>query len=119
MRASEMVLIEAEAYAQQGHEAKAAEVLKVLMTNRQPGWNKPTVNVEEVYLQRRIELWGEGFTYFDLKRLNKGIDRNYEGNNYPAGYKLTVPAHSVLWTYQIPLTEIQENFNISEDDQNP
>ncbi|HAE24870.1 MAG TPA: RagB/SusD family nutrient uptake outer membrane protein [Prevotellaceae bacterium] len=119
MRASEMVLIEAEAYAHQGQETQAAEVLKVLMTNRQPGWNKPTVNVEEVYLQRRIELWGEGFTYFDLKRLNKGIDRNYEGNNYPAGYKLTVPAHSVLWTYQIPLTEIQENFNISEDDQNP
>jgi len=119
MRASEMVLIEAEAYAHQNQGAKAAEVLKELMKNRQPDWNKSSVTVEDVYLQRRIELWGEGFTYFDLKRLNKGIDRSYEGNNYPAGWKLVVPAHDVRWTYQIPLTEIQENFNISEEDQNP
>ena len=119
MRASEMVLIEAEAYAHQNQGAKAAEVLKELMKNRQPDWNKSSVTVEDVYLQRRIELWAEGFTYFDLKRLNKGIDRSYEGNNYPAGWKLTVPAHDVRWTYQIPLTEIQENFNISEDEQNP
>jgi len=119
MRAAEMVLIEAEAYAHLNQNNKAAEVLKVLMANRQPDWNATSVTVEDVYLQRRIELWGEGFTFFDLKRLNKGIDRNYEGNNYPAGYKLTVPAHDVRWTYQIPLTEIQENFSISEDDQNP
>lgn len=119
MRASEMVLIEAEAYAHLGNGGKAAEVLKVLMAKRQPGWNENIVTVEDVYLQRRIELWGEGFSYFDLKRLNKGIDRSYEGNNYPAGWKLTVPAHDVRWTYQIPLTEIQENSHISEEDQNP
>lgn len=119
MRASEMILIEAEAYAHLNQGGKAAEVLKELMVNRQPEWNKAIVTVEDVYLQRRIELWGEGFSYFDLKRLNKGIDRSYEGNNYPAGWKLVVPAHDVRWTYQIPLTEIQENFNISEEDQNP
>lgn len=119
MRASEMVLIEAEAYAHLGQNDKAAQTLKVLMSNRQPDWNESSVTVEDVYLQRRIELWGEGFTFFDLKRLNKGIDRNYEGNNYPTGFALTVPAHSVLWTFQIPLREIQENFNISEDEQNP
>ncbi len=119
MRASEMILIEAEAYAHMNQGNKAAEVLKGLMKNRQPDWDQSSVTVEDVYLQRRIELWGEGFTFFDLKRLNKGIDRSYEGNNYPAGWKLVVPAHDVRWTYQIPLTEIQENFNISEDDQNP
>ena len=119
MRSSEMVLIEAEAYAHLNQGGKAAEVLRELMSKRDPSWNMASVSVEDVYLQRRIELWGEGFTYFDLKRLNKGIDRNYEGNNYPAGYALTVPAHSVLWTYQIPLSEIQENTHISEEDQNP
>lgn len=119
MRAAEMVLIEAEAYAHLGQNGKAAEVLKVLMANRQPDWNESSVTVEDVYLQRRIELWGEGFTYFDLKRLNKGIDRNYEGSNHYTGYKLTVPAHDVRWTFQLPLREIQENFNISEEDQNP
>ena len=119
MRASEMILIEAEAYAHLGNSSKAATVLKELMASRDPSWNGASVSVEDVYLQRRIELWGEGFTYFDLKRLNKGIDRSYEGNNYPAGWKLTVPAHDVRWTFQIPITEIQENSHISDEDQNP
>ncbi|WP_281643862.1 RagB/SusD family nutrient uptake outer membrane protein [Bacteroides zoogleoformans] len=118
MRAAEMVLIEAEAYAHLNQGAKAAEVLKILMANRQPSWDMSTVTVEDVYLQRRIELWGEGFSYFDLKRLNKGIDRNYEGNNHLAGYKLTVPAQEKNWVYQIPLREMQENKLITEKDQN-
>ena len=118
MRAAEMVLIEAEAYAHMDNGAKAAEVLKVLMDARQPGWNKASVSVDDVYLQRRIELWGEGFAYYDLKRLNKGIDRTYEGNNYMPGYDIAVPARDTRWYYQIPLTEIQENDLINEQDQN-
>lgn len=117
MRASEMVLIEAEAYAHLGNGSKAATVLKELMSKRDPQWNESSVDVEDVYLQRRIELWGEGFTYFDLKRLNKGIDRSYQGNNHR--YRLVYPAHDVVWTYQIPRSEIQENDLISESDQNP
>ena len=54
MRASEMVLIEAEAYAHLGQNDKAAQTLKVLMSNRQPDWNESSVTVEDVYLQRRI-----------------------------------------------------------------
>lgn len=118
MRAAEMVLIEAEAYAHLNQGNKAAEVLKVLMNKRQPDWNQTSVTVDDVYLQRRIELWGEGFAFYDLKRLNKGIDRAYEGNNHLDGYKLVVPARDVRWTYQIPLKEIQENDLISDDDQN-
>ena len=118
MRAAEMVLIEAEAYAHMGDGAKAAQALKVLMDVRQPGWDKATVSVDDVHLQRRIELWGEGFAYYDLKRLNKGIDRTYEGNNYMPGYDIAVPARDTRWYYQIPLTEIQENDLINEEDQN-
>jgi hypothetical protein len=119
MRAAEMVLIEAEAYAHLGREADAANALKKLMANRDPGWNRASVTVEDVYLQRRIELWGEGFGYFDLKRLNKGIDRNYEGSNHTTGYKYVVPAQDVIWIYQIPMGEMQENKQISSDEQNP
>ena len=119
MRAAEMVLIEAEAYARLNDGGKAAQTLAVLMKNRQPSWNRTLVTVEDVLLQRRIELWGEGFGYFDLKRNNKGINRKYEGNNHLAGYDLVVPAQDVRWTYQIPNTEIQENDLISEKDQNP
>lgn len=119
MRGAEMVLIEAEALARQQKNAEAAVVLKELMAQRDPSWNKATVTVEDVYLQRRLELIGEGFAYFDLKRMRKGIDRNYEGNNHLAGYALTVGPDEVVWTYQIPQTEIQENIYITDEDQNP
>jgi hypothetical protein len=119
MRAAEMVLIEAEALARQGKNAEAATVLKELMSNRQPSWNKTSVTVEDVLLQRRIELWGEGFSYFDLKRNNKGIDRNYEGSNHLAGHLYTIPAFDVRWTYQIPQSEMQENSHIQDSEQNP
>ena len=119
MRAAEMVLIEAEAYAHMGQGAKAAEVLKVLMSARQPDWNKASVTVDDIYLQRRIELWGEGFAFYDLKRLNKGIDRTYEGNNHLPSYDIKVDAQDVRWIYQLPLAEIQENKLINEEDQNP
>lgn len=118
MRASEMVLIEAEANARLGNEAKAAEILGELMSNRQSDWQKTTIDVEEILVQRRIELWGEGFAYFDLKRLNRGIERNYEGSNHLAGRKFEVPARDVKWTYRIPVNEIQENKLINESDQN-
>jgi len=119
MRAAEMILIEAEADARLGKNAEAAKVLGELMAKRQPSWSKTSVTVDDVLLQRRIELWGEGFSYFDLKRNSLGVDRDYEGSNHLSGHKLAVPAHSVLWTYQIPLREIQENSLISEEDQNP
>ena len=119
MRAAEMVLIEAEALARQGQNAQAATVLGELMANRQPSWSAASVTVDDVLLQRRIELWGEGFSYFDLKRNNKGIDRNYDGSNHLAGYLHTIPAFDVRWTYQIPQTEMQENSHIQESEQNP
>lgn len=118
MRAAEMVLIEAEAYAHLSDGAKAATTLKELMSKRDAAWNKSTVTVDDVYLQRRLELWGEGFSFFDLKRLNKGVDRSYEGNNHLAGYAFAVPAHDKRWRYQIPQKEIQENKLINEEDQN-
>ena len=119
MRAAEMVLIEAEALAHQGKNAEAATALSKLMVKRDPSWNKTSVSVDDAVLQRRIELWGESFAYFDLKRLNRGIDRNYEGNNHLAGYNIAVKAQDPAWTYQIPLKELQENTHISEADQNP
>ena len=119
MRAAEMVLIEAEALARQGQNAQAATALAELMKNRQPSWNHPTVEVGDVLLQRRIELWGEGFAYFDLKRNNQGIDRNYAGSNHLAGYLHTIPAFDKRWTYQIPQSEMQENSHIQDSEQNP
>lgn len=120
MRAPEMILIEAEAYVRMGKGDVAAKVLSELMDDRCPSWSSlhATVDLDEVLLQRRIELWGEGFAYFDLKRNNLGIDRAYDGSNHLAGYLHQIPARDKRWVYQIPTAELQENTHISESEQN-
>ncbi|MBD5301012.1 MAG: RagB/SusD family nutrient uptake outer membrane protein [Bacteroides sp.] len=41
--------------------------------------------IEEIVFQKRVELWGEGHTLYDIKRLNYSVTRNYEGTNFYAG----------------------------------
>jgi hypothetical protein len=118
MRAAEMVLIEAEALAHLSRNAEAATALKKLMVNRDPAWNKSSVTVDEVWMQRRIELWGEGFSFFDIKRLNKGIDRTYAGTNHRVDAQFKIEAGDPIWIYPIPQTEILENPEIGEEDNN-
>ncbi|MDR2358760.1 MAG: RagB/SusD family nutrient uptake outer membrane protein [Prevotellaceae bacterium] len=119
MRASELVLIEAEALAHLGRGGEAATLLRTeLLSKRDPSWNQSSVTVDDVHLQRRIELWGEGFATFDLKRLNKGIDRTYSGTNHYASAQFKIDAGDKRWIYRIPQSEIQENADISEDDNN-
>lgn len=119
MRASEMVLTEAEALAHKGDGAGAANVLRELMSQRDPSWNRTSVTVDDVYQQRRLELWGEGFSLFDHLRLKKGIDRNYPGTNHLSSARYTIDAGSWYLLYQIPLREIDNSDAISASDQNP
>ena len=89
------------------------------MVNRDPSWSKSSVTVDDVYTQRRLELWGEGFSFFDHLRLKKDIVRNYEGSNHWVGGRKNGSAGDWLLIYQIPRTELQENDMITEEDQNP
>jgi hypothetical protein len=118
MRAAEMKLIEIEAYVRSNKAADAARVMKELMAKRDPGYGKGSVTLEDVLLQRRIELWGEGFSYFDLRRNGLGCVRNYPDSNHPEWAKKDFPASSNTWRFQIPLKELQNNNEISEDEQN-
>ncbi|MBQ2122675.1 MAG: RagB/SusD family nutrient uptake outer membrane protein [Bacteroidaceae bacterium] len=124
MRAAEMYLTEAEALVMDGKTAEAQQVLAEFMVTREPTWaGSATKNY--VRLQRRIELWGEGFGYFDHRRWQMDMNRGYEGSNdNPSAWPVHeangfVPWWHFSWRYQIPLKEIQENENISEADQNP
>ena len=125
MRAAEMILIEAEAYARLGQNSDAANALSELMQRRDPEWQIHALDLEEIYLQRRLELIGEGHAYFDLKRLNRGIERNYEGSNHLEGYKINVAANDSAWVYKIPQSAINNDqaYNLTEKDnlftQNP
>ena len=117
MRNAEMILIEAEAHARLS-DGQATSTLAKLMAKRNPAWANSNVTVNDVLLQRRIELWGEGFEYFDLRRNGLSVDRKYEGTNHSAGAQYVFPAHSASWNFQIPRQEMQNNVNITEEEQN-
>ena len=114
MRNAEMYLIKAEAEVRSGATCTA---LPALMAKRDPSWNK-TADLAEVLLQRRIELWGEGFEYFDLRRNALPAIRKYEGTNHATQGQYDFPAHAKSWNFQIPLRELQNNVYITEDEQN-
>ncbi len=118
MRNAEMYLIEAEAEARLGNKSKAAEAIAPLMATRDMGWSQSEVTVDDVLLQRRIELWGEGFSYFDLRRNGLGVNRKYEGTNHSAQAQFAFPAHANCWIFEIPLREMQNNPKITEEEQN-
>lgn len=98
MRVEEMMLIEAEAAGMQ-NEAKGIELLTAFAKSRDAAYVYGTHSSEsygssyatafqnEVWWQRRVELWGEGFATFDIKRLDKGIIRSYANTNHPSGYQ--------------------------------
>ncbi|MFA7116802.1 MAG: RagB/SusD family nutrient uptake outer membrane protein [Bacteroidales bacterium] len=87
MRVSEMYLIEAECYARFSNEESAKDALYILAKYRDPNYVRSTKSgqdlIDEIMVQRRVELWGEGFRWTDLKRLNMDLDR---GPKPRAGY---------------------------------
>lgn len=116
MRAAEMYLIEAEGYARSNNPTKAQDILFDFVSQRDAGYTKSTKTgdalIDEIYFQRRIELWGEGFSYFDHKRLNKGVVRDYEGTNHNADAKKNYPAGDKIFKFRIPQNEITYNKGI-------
>ncbi len=123
MRPEEMLLIEAEALARNGQEDEARDLLRQLRESRMP---VPVVVdasgeqlIDEILLERRIELWGEGFGLLDIKRLKKGIDRTNSNHKPVVAKVMTLDPESPDFNFQIPQQEIDSNPNISEADQNP
>ena len=113
MRAAEMYLIEAEARARLNDAAGASQVLFDLVKTRDASYVRSTRTgvalINEILLQRRIELWGEGHRFFDLKRTNAALNRN--GTNAIASVALIfdVAPGDVRWEFLVPRREINAN----------
>jgi hypothetical protein len=119
MRAAEMYLIEAEAKARLNDVAGASQVLFDLIKVRDANYVKSTKTgadlINEILVHRRIELWGEGHRFLDLKRLNAPLNRN--GTNAIASIALLydVAPGDVRWEFLIPRREINANSKIVQN----
>ena len=120
MRVEEMYFIEAEAAAHQDP-AQGKQLLESFMNTYRiaddvddytytcAATDKEGV-VEEIVLQKRIELWGEGLTFFDVKRLDMGVDRTYQGSNFYDNTQFNTNGHRPAWmNYCIVQTEENSN----------
>lgn len=135
MRVEEMYLIKAEAEAFNNQDALARETLKTLLAERIGESMKPDPDNEgemivdktaeeniayidnlsgqalkdEVYKQWRIEMWGEGKSYFAMKRNKATIVREGHQDFNGVGIKY----NEDRLTFDIPYQEIQDNPFIS------
>ena len=119
MRVEEMYLIEAEAAGMQ-NEAAGKALLETFAKTRDASYTYGThtdayynestsLFQNEVWWQRRVELWGEGFGMFDIKRLNKGIIRSYPNTNHPADNRWNSSETPQWMTFCIVRTETNYN----------
>lgn len=120
MRAAEMYLIEAEARARQAQDALAQAALFTLVKNRNFNYVQSTNTgqdlIDEIFFHRRIELWGEGFRFTDLKRTNSPMDRTGIPNHIPLLIMVTnIPAGDVRWEWLFPQDEINANKQIVQN----
>ena len=131
MRVPEMYLTMAEAACRLGNDTDAQTILNDFMNDYRmddqftydcsgktgTALGKLTTDetgslLEEILLQRRIELWGEFGRIFDIKRLRQGFERT-EAMGHPAaalGAKLKLnDPESFDWVLTIPQAEIDAN----------
>lgn len=132
MRKAEMVLIEAEAFAELNQLDKAINKLNELRIAR--GADLPSLStltktqlIEVILIERRKELFGEGFGLSDIKRRQKSIVRRTQPDEYvPGSTSIKKKGHIILrisekvpftpnspyYTFTIPALESDNNPNL-------
>ena len=126
MRMAEVYLIAAEAECRLGNDAGAREYLMDLMSKRDASYScaqksgtsmgKLTSDytgslLEEIIIQRRIELWGEFGRIYDIRRLKQGFKRTAE-MGWPTDALLVNrnanDPESYMWVLTIPQLNLME-----------
>ena len=110
-RYSDMVLLHAEAQAHLGNDAASKTVLDILLSQRivDTSYLVPLTGqdlIDEIYLQTRIEMWGEGKSYLAMKRNKASITR---GSNWLDFAGETYDYDDEKLSFEIPEQEIRDN----------
>jgi len=121
MRVEEMVLIQAEGLAKSGHQDEARMVLEnFVRTCRDPEYSSHAGGrslEDEIWFQRRVELWGEGFSNNDTRRLNKPLVRFHGGkeSNVPEAFRFNMTADDPWWLMRFTSSEKNTNLAIIDN----
>lgn len=120
MRLAEMYLIKAEAEARSGDDASARQTFYTLKSTRDPKYtlstNSGAALLNEILLDRRVELWGEGFRWYDLKRQGLPLERSAATHNSTVyDSKFYFGPDDPAWQFHFPQKEENTNSYVKEN----
>ena len=121
MRVEEMILIQAEGLAKSGSENQAKALLEdFVRTYRDPAYSADASGrslTDEIWFQRRVELWGEGFSNSDTRRLGKPLVRFHSGadSNVPSAFRFNMRADDGWWLLRFTSSEMNTNLAIIDN----
>ncbi len=121
MRIEEMYLIKAEAKAMNNDPSGgAADLVNFVKAYRNPKYSFSGSTAEEVqnevWMQRRVELFGEGLSTYDLMRLKKPFDRR--GGGWEPEYTYNIAPNDPVLLLVIPESEVNGNKGFSSSENN-
>lgn len=138
MRHEEMLLTEAEAECRLGHDDIARSILMELMSKRDENYTCTKTGtelgaltndwtgslLEEIIIQRRIELWAEIGRIYDIRRLKQGFIRSAKQGFLTAATSASIgnvtDPDTYAWVLPIPQKEFDGNAALDiAVDQNP
>ncbi|WP_296312224.1 RagB/SusD family nutrient uptake outer membrane protein [Winogradskyella sp. UBA3174] len=116
MRYAEFILLKAEAMANMGQDGPARMALMELVSERigDPSYLNALSGQalkDEIYKQTRLELWGEGRSYFAMKR---NMATTQRGSNHLSFVGEPIAHNDERMTFEIPQLEIQNNGEIND-----
>lgn len=112
MRVEEMYFIEAEAAAHLNAADGQALINNFMTTYRDAEYNCTATGddlIDEIVFQKRVELWGEGQIFFDIKRLNMSVTRGYAGTNHAEARRFNTEGRPAWMNFCIVRTEKNNN----------
>ena len=121
MRVEEMILIQAEGLAKSGSENQAKALLEdFVRTYRDPAYSADASGrslSDEIWFQRRVELWGEGFSNSDTRRLGKPLVRFHADSysNVPSAFRFNMRADDGWWLLRFTSSEMNTNLAIIDN----
>ena len=120
MRVEEMILIQAEAKAHTDAAAAKTILEDFVKTYRDPAYSADAAGrtlLDEIWYQRRIELWGEGFGVFDNLRLDKPIVRSHGAttSNIADAFRFNLDSQDPWLRMRFPQGEMNTNFGIVDN----
>lgn len=122
LRTAEVLLNRMEAHYRLNNETGALADLNLLKTNRLTGYANVVLTgqalLDDIFLQRRLEMAFEGDRWFTLKRLNLPVQRSTFGDRADGGGATylfpLLPAGDFKFNFPYPQGEVNFNTNLKQ-----